>query len=123
MTLTVLCKRMAADDVEPSAVADFLDISDRGFDRKLAEALPFMRDEMFALRDRFFPDESIDRLFQSDGDVPTHLEKMNARIDVMEDSMLQQKGYLDGEDVEIIRGLREQAQKMTEQEFSRMVGM
>lgn len=70
------------------------------FNRKLAEAVPFTRDEMFAIRGRYFPEKSIDYLFQSDGDKPTKAESLHAQVDAMGDEMRRAKPG-DGEIAEI----------------------
>lgn len=56
--------------VKQYEVAEFLEMSNGNFNKKLAESVPFMSDEMYALRDKFLPNLSIDYLFTSDGDKP-----------------------------------------------------
>lgn len=74
MALNKLRGVMVAEGVKQYEVADFLGMTASNFNRKLAETVPFTRDEMFAIRDKFFPERSLDYLFQSDGDGATSVE-------------------------------------------------
>lgn len=71
MALNKLRGELKAIGVTQGEAAAFLNMTASNFNRKLAEAVPFTRDEMFAIRDEYFPESSIDYLFASDGDVPT----------------------------------------------------
>lgn len=87
MALNKLRGELKSIGVTQIEAADFLNMTASNFNRKLAESVPFTRDEMFALRDRYFPGISIDHLFESDGDVPTKAESLHAQVDAMGDAM------------------------------------
>ena len=70
MSFQILRGELKSIGVKQVEVADLLGMTNSNFNRKLAEAVPFTRDEMFAIRDRYFPGVTIDYLFQSDGDKP-----------------------------------------------------
>lgn len=71
MSFQILRGELKSIGVKQVEVADLLGMTNSNFNRKLAEAVPFTRDEMFAIRDRYFPGVTIDYLFQSDGDKPS----------------------------------------------------
>lgn len=98
MTLSELSHAMADSELTIFEVAELLGIAPLNVNRKIAEYIPFTRDEMFALRDEYFPGVSIDYLFQSDGDVPTKAESLRAQVDAMTDAM---RNAVDGDDPEI----------------------
>lgn len=87
MALNKLRGELKAVGVTQNEAAELLGMTASNFNRKLAEAVPFTRDEMFALRDRYFPETSLDYLFQSDGDKPTKSESLHAQIQAMGDAM------------------------------------
>ena len=66
MALNKLKGELIAAGITQGKAAEFLGMGAGNFNRKLAEAVPFTRDEMFSLRDEFFPEYTIDYLFQSD---------------------------------------------------------
>lgn len=74
MALNKLRGKLVAFGIKQHEVAKFLGMTTSNFNRKLAEAVPFTCDEMFAIRGRYFPEKSIDCLFQSDGNKPTKAE-------------------------------------------------
>lgn len=100
MALNKLRGELVAFGIKQHEVAEFLGMTTSNFNRKLAEAVPFTRDEMFAIRGRYFPEKSIDYLFQSDGDKPTKAESLHAQVDAMGDEMRRAKPG-DGEIAEI----------------------
>lgn len=100
MSFQILIRELKSIGFKQVEVADFLNMTTSNFNRKLAEAVPFTRDEMFAIRDRYFPEKSIDYLFQSDGDKPTKAESLHAQVDAMGDEMRRAKPG-DGEIAEI----------------------
>lgn len=53
-------------------IAEFLGMTNSNFNRKLSESIPITREEMYKIRDGYFPDRTIDYLFASDGDVPAN---------------------------------------------------
>lgn len=83
MSLNRLRGELKAIGVTQTEVADFLGMTTSNFNRKLAEAVPFTREEMFAIRDKFFPGVSLDHLFQSDGDVPSERDRLHAQADTL----------------------------------------
>lgn len=100
MSFQILRGELKSIGVKQVEVADLLGMTNSNFNRKLAEAVPFTRDEMFAIRDRYFPGVTIDYLFQSDGDKPTRAESLHAQVDAMGDEMRRAKPG-DGEIAEI----------------------
>lgn len=74
MSLQNLKSELVRNGVKQYEVADFLDMTNSNFAKKLSESIPITREEMYAIRDKYFPNESIDYLFQSDGDKPTKAE-------------------------------------------------
>lgn len=100
MSFQILRGELKSIGVKQVEVADLLGMTNSNFNRKLAEAVPFTRDEMFAIRDRYFPGVTIDYLFQSDGDRPTKAESLHAQVDAMGDEMRRAKPG-DGEIAEI----------------------
>lgn len=84
-------------------VADFLGMSTNNFNRKVAEAVPITREEMYLIRDKFLPDHSIDYLFESDGNVPSKAESLHAQVDAMGDQLRYANPEADG--VEEIEGM------------------
>ena len=100
MSFQILRGELKGIGVKQAEVADFLGMTNSNFNRKLAEAIPFTRDEMFSLRDEYFPGVSIDYLFQSDGNKPTKAESLHAQVDAMGDEMRRAKPG-DGEIAEI----------------------
>lgn len=83
MALNKLRGELASSGVKQVEVAEFLGMSASNFNRKIAESVSFTRDEMYAVRDRFFPELTIDYLFQSDGDKPTYEEQLAAYADMV----------------------------------------
>lgn len=100
MSFQILRGELKSIGVKQVEVADLLGMTNSNFNRKLAEAVPFTRDEMFAIRDRYFPGVTIDYLFQSDGDKPTKAESLHAQVEAMGDEMRRAKPG-DGEVAEI----------------------
>lgn len=100
MSFQILRGELKSIGVKQAEVADLLGMTNSNFNRKLAEAVPFTRDEMFAIRDRYFPGVTIDYLFQSDGDKPTKAESLHAQVEAMGDEMRRAKPG-DGEIAEI----------------------
>lgn len=100
MSFQILRGELKSIGVKQVEVADLLGMTNSNFNRKLAEAVPFTRDEMFAIRDRYFPGVTIDCLFQSDGDKPTRAESLHAQVEAMGDEMRRAKPG-DGEIAEI----------------------
>lgn len=68
MSLQNLKSELVRKGVKQYEVAEFLDMTNSNFAKKLSESIPITREEMYAIRDKYFPNESIDYLFQSDGD-------------------------------------------------------
>lgn len=91
MALNNLRGEMVKEGIKQYEVADFLGMTASNFNRKLAESVPFTRDEMFAIRDKYFPGVTVDHLFQSDGDKPTKAESLHAQVDAMGDEMRRAK--------------------------------
>lgn len=100
MALNNLRGEMVKEGIKQYEVADFLGMTASNFNRKLAESVPFTRDEMFAIRDKYFPGVTVDHLFQSDGDRPTKAESLHAQVEAMGDEMRRAKPG-DGEIAEI----------------------
>lgn len=100
MSFQILRGELKSIGVKQAEVADLLGMTNSNFNRKLAEAVPFTRDEMFAIRDRYFPGVTVDHLFQSDGDKPTKAESLHAQVEAMGDEMRRAKPG-DGEIAEI----------------------
>ncbi len=107
MALNKLRGELKSICVTQHEVADFLGMTASNFNRKLAEAVPFTRDEMFAIRDHYFPETSIDYLFQSDGDTPTKSESLHAQAEAIGDAMRQACG--DDPEVDEIEGMFHEA--------------
>lgn len=91
MSFQILRGELKGIGVKQAEVANFLGMTNSNFNRKLAESVPFTRDEMFAIRDRYFPGVTVDHLFQSDGDKPTKAESLHAQVDAMGDEMRRAK--------------------------------
>ncbi len=89
MALNNLRGEMVKEGIKQYEVADFLGMTASNFNRKLAESVPFTRDEMFAIRDRYFPGVTVDHLFQSDGDKPTKSESLHAQAEAIGDILRQ----------------------------------
>lgn len=100
MSFQILRGELKSIGVKQVEVADLLGMTNSNFNRKLAEAVPFTRDEMFAIRDKYFPGVTVDHLFQSDGDKPTKAESLHAQVEAMGDEMRRAKPG-DGEIAEI----------------------
>lgn len=100
MSFQILRGELKSIGVKQVEVADLLGMTNSNFNRKLAEAVPFTRDEMFAIRDEYFPGVTVDYLFQSDGDKPTKAESLHAQVEAMGDEMRRAKPG-DGEIAEI----------------------
>ncbi len=100
MSFQILRGELKSIGVKQVEVADLLGMTNSNFNRKLAETVPFTHDEMFAIRDRYFPGVTIDYLFQSDGDKPTKAESLHAQVEAMGDEMRRAKPG-DGEIAEI----------------------
>lgn len=83
MSLNKLRGELVAFGIKQREVANFLGMTASNFNRKLSEAVPFTRDEMYAIRDEFFPESSIDYLFQSDGDRPAYEEQLSAYAEMV----------------------------------------
>ena len=104
MALSRLRGELKAIGVTQAEAGSFLDgMTASNFNRKLAESVPFTRDEMFRLRDKYFPDRSIDYLFESDGNVPSKAESLHAQVDAMGDQLRYANPEADG--VEEIEGM------------------
>lgn len=110
MSFQILRGELKSIGVKQVEVADLLGMTNSNFNRKLAETVPFTRDEMFAIRDRYFPGVTIDYLFQSDGDKPTKAESPHAQVEAMGDEMRRAKPG-DGEIAEIKGAFHECADK------------
>lgn len=78
MALNNLKSELVKKGIKQYEAAEFLGMSANNFNRKLSEAVPFTRDEMFAIRSEYFPTRTLDYLFQSDGDTPTFQERLDA---------------------------------------------
>lgn len=52
-------------------IADLLKMTLSNVNKKINEFVPFTTDEIKMIRNEFFPDQSLDYLLESDGDVPT----------------------------------------------------
>ncbi len=100
MSFQILRGELKSIGVKQVEVADLLGMTNSNFNRKLAESVPFTRDEMFAIRDKYFPGVTVDHLFQSDGDKPTKAESLHAQVEAMGDEMRRAKPG-DGEIAEI----------------------
>lgn len=87
MSLQNLKSELVRNGVKQYEVADFLDMTNSNFAKKLSESIPITREEMYAIRDKYFPGATIDYLFQSDGDKPTKAESLRAQVDAMGDEM------------------------------------
>lgn len=83
MALNNLRGQLVSCGVKQYEVAEFLGMTASNFNRKLAETVPFTRDEMFAIKERYFPEQTVDYLFQSDGDKPTPAEQLAAYAEMV----------------------------------------
>ncbi len=92
MGLNKLRGELVTFGIKQREVADFLGMTANNFNRKLSEAVPFTRDEMYAIRDEFFPERSIDYLFQSDGDKPTYEEQLSSYAEMVHEYATREKG-------------------------------
>lgn len=91
-------------NVKQREVAEFLEMSTNNFNRKVAEAVPITREEMYLIRDNFLPDRTIDYLFESDGNVPSKEESLHAQAEVAYEAALGAEEISDSE-AEELRGL------------------
>ena len=85
MALNKLRGELKSIGVTQNEAAELLGMTASNFNRKLAEAVPFTRDEMFTIRDEYFPETSIDYLFQSDGDEMRRAKPGDGEIAEIED--------------------------------------
>ena len=92
MALNNLKSELVKKGIKQYEAAEFLGMTANNFNRKLSEAVPFTRDEMFALRSEYFPTRTLDYLFQSDGDTPTKAESLHAQVDAIGDALRQACG-------------------------------
>lgn len=67
--LNNLKAEMKRSQISQDTIAKQLDITSRTFRNKVNGITEFTRDEMFRLRDKFFPDLNIEYLFHFDRDV------------------------------------------------------
>lgn len=74
MALNKLRGELKAIGVTQEEAGELIGVSGNTFNRKLAETVPFTRDEMFAVKEKYFPETSLDCLFASDGDTPTQTD-------------------------------------------------
>lgn len=116
MALSRLRGELKAIGVTQAEAGSFLDgMTASNFNRKLAESVPFTRDEMFRLRDKYFPDRSIDYLFESDGNVPSKSESLHAQAEVAYEAALDAEEISDAEAEELRGLLHECADKACEE--------
>ena len=89
MSLQNLKSELVRNGVKQYEVAEFLGMTNSNFAKKLSESVPITREEMYAIRDEYFPGTSIDYLFQSDGDKPTKSESLHAQAEAIGDILRQ----------------------------------
>ena len=82
MALNNLRAELVRIGVKQYEVASFLGMTPSNFNKKLSEDVPFTVDEIRSIRNEYLPKVSIDKLCESDGDVPTEREK---EIEVLDD--------------------------------------
>lgn len=111
MALNNMKSELVKAGVKQYEAAEFLGMSANNFNRKLAETVPFTRDEMFSLRDRFFPGRTVDYLFASDGDVPSERERAKSRVQAIADNIANDGTPMDTEKAEIISDLMGSAER------------
>lgn len=107
MALNNLKAELVKRGIKQYVIAESLNMTASNLNRKLAESVPFMRDEMYAIRDRYFPELTIDYLFQSDGDKPSRVESLHSQVDVIDEAMRREVGDDDPEVREIASLLHE----------------
>lgn len=83
MALNNLRAELVKHRLKQYVIAESLGMTAGNFNRKLAESVPFTRDEMYAIRDHYFPELTIDYLFQSDGEKPTSEEQLAAYAELV----------------------------------------
>lgn len=111
MSFNNLKGELVRGGISQSDVASFLGMSLSNLNKKLSEKIPITRDEMFAIQGRYFPQESLDYLFQSDGDVPTDSERARCRVQALADNIANDGTPMDAEKEEIVSDLMESAER------------
>lgn len=111
MALNKLRGELKAIGVTQEEVAELLEMSANNFNRKLAETVPITRTEMCAIRDKWFPETSLDYLFASDGDIPSEAERAKSRVQAIADNIANDGTPMDAEKAEIIGDLMESAER------------
>lgn len=104
MALQNLKSEFVRRGVKQYKVAEYLGMSNSNFSKKLSEAIPVTREEMYAIRDEFCPGCSIDQLFESDGNVPSKAESLHAQAEVAYEAALEAE-EISNEEAEELRGL------------------
>lgn len=107
MALNNLKAELVKRGIKQYVIAESLNMTASNLNRKLAESVPFMRDEMYAIRGRYFPELTIDYLFQSDGDKPSKVESLHSQVDLIDEAMRREVGDGDPEVREITSLLHE----------------
>lgn len=115
MALQNLKSEFVRRGVKQYKVAEYLGMSNSNFSKKLSEAIPVTREEMYAIRDEFCPGCSIDQLFESDGNVPSKAESLHAQVDAMGDQLRYANPEADG--VEEIEGMFHELAREWERQY------
>lgn len=111
MALNKLRGELKAIGITQDEAGELLGMSGNNFNRKLAETVPITRAEMCAIRDKWFPETSLDYLFASDGDVPSEAEQAKSRVEALVENIASDGTPMDREKVEIIGDLMESAER------------
>lgn len=111
MALNKLRGELKTLGVTQAEAGALIGVSGNSFNRKLAETVPFTRDEMFAIKDRWFPETTLDNLFQSDGNIPTESERAKYRVQALADNIATDGTPMDAEKAQIINNLYESSER------------
>lgn len=113
MSYQNLKAEMKRSNTTQGQIAEFLGMSRNNFSLKVNERVPFTLDEIKAIRDEFFPENSIDYLAKSDGDRASADARATARVECIADA-IERRGRRDGdpEAFRVADELRETAGKV-----------
>ena len=87
MSYRNLKAEMARGGITQATVARHLGMTPTNFNLKVNEKVPFTIEEARDVRDRFFPDATLDYLFASDGNVPSAAERAHATACELRDAL------------------------------------
>ncbi|MEG2533694.1 MAG: hypothetical protein RSB04_11845 [Gordonibacter sp.] len=84
-------------------IADLLKMTLSNVNKKINEFVPFTTDEIKMIRNEFFPDQSLDYLLESDGDVPTQRELLHNYAEAIGNALTKDGTEPDAEADDIVK--------------------